>query len=352
MSARGLAAAMAAASMLVSAGGRASGAPVPSRSAEALSFWGAGAWHRFWESDRAPTRWGSEDSSLARALTWRGLAKGLEWTSLRLRCGAPVWRARLIVVRLDPRDLSLSLDMDLTRPDLHPAWSIDRAPEDAVLAVNAGQFTRSLPWGWVVIDGRPRLPAGFGPLSSTVSIDARGRVHWLHGGAPTAHVGIVTAFQSYPTLLSGDGVVPEALRASGSGVNLSHRDARLALGGTRDGRLLLVMTRFDAMGEMGQVIPLGPTTPEMAAIMGALGACDAVMLDGGISAQMLLRSAGSDPPLRWHGLRKVPLALLARVRGPSAGAALDGEGARASNAGPARPAPPPPRHPSSNVVTP
>ena len=76
------------------------------------------------------------------------------------------------------------------------------------------------------------------------------------------------------------------------------------------------MTRFDALGDVAQEVPLGPTTPEMAAIMGALGACDAVMLDGGISAQMILRSSADGAPLRWYGNRKVPLALIARARGP------------------------------------
>jgi len=57
------------------------------------------------------------------------------------------------------------------------------------------------------------------------------------------------------------------------------------------------MTRFDVMGEAIGGFPMGPTTPEMAAIMGALGATDAVMLDGGISAQLLLRGAGHKEPL-------------------------------------------------------
>jgi exopolysaccharide biosynthesis protein len=109
--------------------------------------------------------------------------------------------------------------------------------------------------------------------------------------------------------------VPAALRAADGGVNLGHRDARLALGETRDGSLLVVMTRFDAMGEIAEFVPLGPTTPEMAAIMGALGACDAVMLDGGISAQLMLRDPARAEPLTWRGLRKVPLGLIARARG-------------------------------------
>jgi exopolysaccharide biosynthesis protein len=107
--------------------------------------------------------------------------------------------------------------------------------------------------------------------------------------------------------------VPAALRTSGSGVDLAHRDARLAIGGTRDGALLLVMTRFAALGKAAETVPIGPTTPEMAAILGALGARQAVMLDGGISAQMVLRDPANGTR-RWPGWRKVPLALIVRGR--------------------------------------
>jgi exopolysaccharide biosynthesis protein len=144
-------------------------------------------------------------------------------------------------------------------------------------------------------------------------------VRWFHGDSLLAPDGVVAGFQSYPTLLSGEGVVPAALRRAGAGVNLTHRDSRLALGGTRDGRILIAMTRFDAIGEIAESFPLGPTTPEMAAIMGALGACDAVMLDGGISAQLLLRDPARTEPLRWRGIRKVPLGLVARAREPGKG---------------------------------
>ncbi len=252
--------------------------------------------------------------SLVRSLGWQKLSPGLEWASTRLACGAPAWRQRLIVARLDPREVRLSLEMDLTREDMRPAWSTDRAPGDAILAVNAGQFVSAMPWGWVLIDGRQRLRPGTGPLASAIAIDADGGVRWTHGDSLADLSGVVTGFQSYPTLLAGDGVVPPALRTPGGGVNLTHRDARLALGETRDGHLLIAMTRFDAMGEAAGQIPLGPTTPEMAAIMGALGARDAVMLDGGISAQLLLRDPARNPALEWRGLRRVPLALIARVR--------------------------------------
>ena len=279
-----------------------------------LSVWQRGAWRTFWRSDHAPERWDLADPSLARALSWQALAPGLEWASVRLSCAGPVWRARLVVARLDPRRMRLSLQIDQTSGDLRPAWSLDHAPHDALLAVNAGQFSGAMPWGWVVTDGRQWLRPGFGPLSSAVAIDAAGGVRWFHGDSLMEPAGVVAGFQSYPTLLEGRGRVPAALRSPESGVSLTHRDARLALGQTRDGLLLIAMTRYDVMGDVAGQVPLGPTTPEMAAIMGALGACDAVMLDGGISAQMLLRGAGHPAPMEWRGIRKVPLALIARAR--------------------------------------
>jgi hypothetical protein len=51
----------------------------------------------------------------------------------------------------------------------------------------------------------------------------------------------------------------------------------------------------------------------MAAVMGALGASSAVLLDGGISSQMLIRS-GSEREV-WTGWRKVALGLVATPRG-------------------------------------
>jgi phosphodiester glycosidase len=295
-------------------------------SGASLAVWHRDAWQSFWRADAAPARFPAGDPRVLEALRWKPLAPGLEWAELRLACPAPVWRARLIVARLDPREVQLTLAMDLTREDMRPAWSVDRAPEDALLAVNAGQFASAMPWGWVMIDGQERLPRGHGPLASEVGIDADGRVHWAHGdslaaGGTAGAPAILTGFQSYPTLLAGNGVVPEALRTQGSGLSLTHRDARLAIGETRDGHLVIVMTRYDAVGEMGEGIPLGPTTPEMAAIMGALGATDAVMLDGGISAQMLLRDPTQRDPLCWRGLRRVPLALIARERAPAIGRA-------------------------------
>ncbi|HKH83865.1 MAG TPA: phosphodiester glycosidase family protein, partial [Gemmatimonadales bacterium] len=66
------------------------------------------------------------------------------------------------------------------------------------------------------------------------------------------------------------------------------------------------MTRFDALGASLGRVPLGLTTPEMAAIMGGLGCGDALLLDGGISSQLMLRTA-TQARRSLAGTRSVPL---------------------------------------------
>jgi hypothetical protein len=56
-------------------------------------------------------------------------------------------------------------------------------------------------------------------------------------------------------------------------------------------------------------VPLGLTLGEMAGVMRTLGCGRAVSLDGGISAQLLLREG--DHKKIWRGWRRVPLGLVA-----------------------------------------
>lgn len=292
------------------------GSPAPpALPPSALAVWTGSGWREWWRSSQSPVRWAAGDSTLAAALEWRPAADGVTWTELRLAGSGEAWRIRVIVARLDPRRVRLRLDTAFARGGRRAAWSVADARPEALFAVNAGQFVRTLPWGWVVIDGREFLPPGPGPLSTAVVVDTAGEVRWVAGDAladPATRGGAAVAFQSYPTLLAADGTVPHQLRAPGRGVDLAHRDARLAIGQARDGTLLVALTRFDGAGTAFDFVPFGLTTPEMAAVMGALGARDAVMLDGGISSQMRI-GRGADA-VRWTGLRRVPLALVALPR--------------------------------------
>lgn len=269
-----------------------------------------GTWREWWRADRAPARWPAPDESLLKALRWRPVADGIDWAEARLAGNGEAWRLKLVVARLDPGRVRFRLDTAFTAGRERAAWSIDRVPENALFAVNAGQFPRAMPWGWVAMNGREFLAPGQGPLSFGVAFDSSGSLRWIPGdslqGAATRR-GAVMGFQSYPMLVA-DGGIPAALQQAGRGIDVAHRDARLAIGQDRAGAVLVAMTRFDGAGSVLDFVPFGLTTPEMAAVMGALGARNAVMLDGGISSQMLIRDPGG--ARRWEGLRKVPLGLV------------------------------------------
>lgn len=305
-----------AAAVALCAGLAAPATPVRTVSAlppSALAIEREGGMSTWWRSEGAPSRWPAPLPEVAGVLAWQPVAPGIDWASMRLAGRGEAWRIRAMVVRIDPRLVRFRLDTAFDRTGMAAAWSIARAPNDALVALNAGQFVGSMPWGWVVLHGRQFLSPAHGPLSTAVAIDTAGRVRWVPGDSVAQPIsGVEAAFQSYPTLLEGDGDVPAALRAPASSpaaVDLGHRDARLALGERRDGRLVVVLTRFDALDGAMDFVPFGLTTPEMAALMGALGCRHAVALDGGISSQLLIRDAQGHTH-SWRGLRNVPLGLV------------------------------------------
>jgi hypothetical protein len=281
-----------------------------------LAVWTGREWREWWRSDVAPDRWAGPRDVVADAVAWRRATEGVEWGEIRLAGSGEARRLRAILVRVDPRLVRLRLDTAFTPGGDRAAWTVDSARPDAIVAVNVGQFVRTLPWGWVMLNGRQYLAPGRGPLSTAVAIDSSGAVRWIGPDGlanPDNSRGVMAAFQSYPTLLAGNGEIPAPLREPGRGIDVDHRDARLGIGRLPDGRLLIVLTRFDGFGESLGVVPFGPTIPEFAALMGALGARQAVALDGGISGQMLVRDAHGTTHA-WHGLRRVPMALVALPR--------------------------------------
>ncbi|MDX2192282.1 MAG: phosphodiester glycosidase family protein [Gemmatimonadales bacterium] len=271
-------------------------------------------WTLFWRADAAPARYTAADAALTRRLAWREVGDGIAWAELALSGRGEAVRTRLVVVRLDPARVRFGLDF---RPgDLTGTWTLDAMPADAALALNAGQFTADVPWGWLVLDGRERKVPGSGPLAGAFVVGTDGRAEVLGPAAVKARRkrgGVALAFQSYPMLLTGDGEVPPALFTGRGGLRLEHRDARLAVGETHDGQLLIAMTRFDGLGGALDRLPLGLTVTELSAVMGALGCRTALGLDGGISAQLALRE-GTDVR-QWPGTRAVPLGLVVRAGG-------------------------------------
>lgn len=283
---------------------------------DTLAVWDGAGWREWWRADAAPVRWTAPDPLVAAAVRWRTAQPGLETGTLRVAGGGEARRVEVVLARIDPARFELALHVRRAADGRALPWSVDRTPPDAALAINAGMFDAVGPWGWLVLDGQERQAPGRGPLSAALVVDSAGRMR-LVGADSIASVraagGVRWAIQSYPAALESEGVVPRPLRAPGGGVNVEHRDARIAIGTLRDGRILVALTRFDAPGDLLDALPFGPTLPEMSAILGALGVSRAVFLDGGISAQMAVRR-GDGSLQTWDALRSVPVALVARRR--------------------------------------
>jgi len=288
----------------------------PARPGAALAVRDAAGWVTWWRRAHAPVRWDGA-APLSERVSWRAGSDGVEWGELELRGASEAWRTRVVVARIDSRRIALSLE---TAFAAGRDWTVRDAGGGVAVALGAGQFRGPLPWGWVVHRGRELLAPGSGPLAGAVVVDSSGAVRLVppDGVAAERARGLAReAFQSYPVLLQ-DGAVPAPLREPGRGVDLDHRDARLALGTLPDGRLVVALTRFDALGPMLGRFPFGLTSPEMAAVMGALGCREALLLDGGISGQLLLRDAPGTARV-WPGIRRVPLGLVGRPIAASGG---------------------------------
>jgi uncharacterized protein YigE (DUF2233 family) len=248
---------------------------------------------------------------LALGVAWHSSQPGFSWRVSRFADHGLLSSVDVIVLRIDPRAMRLRLDTATADYGLRATWTVDRMPDDAIAAFNAGQFIGGIPWGWLVVDGVEQKPPGTGSLAMSFAIDREGRPRLIAPAElPAARAHMQFAFQSYPMLLQGQGEMPWELRAPGRGVNLTHRDSRLAIGITRNGEVIVALTRFAIAGSVAGSLPWGPTVPEMALFMRGLGADRAMMLDGGISSQLAVRDANGVAK-RWANWRPVPLAVIA-----------------------------------------
>jgi hypothetical protein len=252
---------------------------------------------------------------LGGAAVWQPIRPGVWYRESQMASSGSLAPVRAVAVRIDPRLASFSLEPAVSDGVGRP-WTIDSIGDLAVVALNAGQFGAGRSWGWVVRDGVELQAPGSGSVVMAFVVDSAGAPSLIGQAELPARRGHVRlAFQSYPALLVGDGAVPWELEAPGRGVDLDHRDSRLALGMRDDGSVIVVLTRFTGFGSgAGGTLPWGPTVREMAAYMKSLGCRRAVLLDGGVSGQLALRNR--DGTLRrWPNWRSVPLGLVATTSG-------------------------------------
>jgi len=269
-----------------------------------------GEWITWYESASAPARWSGPLPVVADAVTWTLVAPGIEEGRLRLSGPGEAWRVGVVLVRIDPALVRWQLRWGMADA-VRKTWTIGSADTTAVVALNAGMFTGSGPFGWTVVDGEMRNTLGAGALAPAFVVDSAGRAAIVPAESLPARIAagrVRLAFQSYPELLRNDGDVPVMLQTATAAIDLEHRDGRLAIGELRDGRWLIALTRFEGAGGVLSFLPFGLTVPEMSAVMGALGCRRALSLDGGVSAQLALRRTDGSRE-EWRGLRKVALGL-------------------------------------------
>lgn len=244
---------------------------------------------------------------------WHSIAPGVWIREERITATGALSRVRAIIVRIDPSTNRIRLDMARSHQELQPEWTLDSMPRNAIVALNAGQFIGGFPWGWVTRNSQESQPPGSGTLGMALVVDSAGDVSLVTPDEiPLWRKRAVYAFQSYPAILV-DGRMPWELRAAGRGVDLSHHDSRLAICTLGDGSLVIVLTRFDIPGAEGSTLPWGPTVTEIAGYMLSLGCVRSMLLDGGLSSQLAVRSANG-AVRRWSNWRRVPLAMIIEPR--------------------------------------
>ena len=241
---------------------------------------------------------------------WQPIRPGVWFRESQLAKEGSLAPVRAVAVRIDPRLARFALDGVAGNDGGRTGWSIARIGAAGVVAFNAGQFAAGGTWGWVVRDGVELQPPGTGSVVMSFVVDSAGVASLVEQSElPSRRAHARLAFQSYPALLIGNGEMPRELAAPGRGVDLEHRDSRLALGITDDGSVVIALTRFTGLGASGDVLPWGPTVPEMAAYMRSLGCRRAVLLDGGMSGQLALRDRDGTLK-RWPNWRPVPLGVV------------------------------------------
>ncbi|HET7041871.1 MAG TPA: hypothetical protein VFI13_07620, partial [Gemmatimonadales bacterium] len=125
----------------------------------ALAVHAQGRWQTWYRADAAPARWDGPLPLVAEAVEWSPAATGLEVGRLRLSGPGEAWRVGVVLIRIDPARVRWALHWGMAAGD-RKAWTIDSAPDDAILALNAGMFNAGAPFGWTVIDGQERGTIG------------------------------------------------------------------------------------------------------------------------------------------------------------------------------------------------
>jgi len=255
----------------------------------------------------APGAPAAPDPLLARAIHWDDEQPGLRAGSFEVRASGGLLVNSVAIVEIDPARYRFSLT---AAPGFAPraadAWMADTAVS---AAVNTGLFRKDgTPQGLVLLDG-VRLGQRADWLDAAVAVED-GRPRLVFPRTADSLGAGASAFQVLPWLVRAGRVAFGV--TSGLRLSRTHRDRRLTFCIGSDGLVRLLLSNFEVFGQSAGTIPVGLTIPEQATIAAAVGCADAVALDGGISAQLVVRFPRR--VRRMPGWREVPLMMLIRPR--------------------------------------
>ena len=247
------------------------------------------------------------DPLLARAVHWDDEQPGLRIGRFEVRAAGGLLANSVAIVEIDPARYRFSLAAAHGfAPRAADAWMADTG---LTAAFNTGLFRKDgSPQGVVLIDGA-RYGSRAEWLDAAVTVED-GVPRLLDPVATDALGAGASAFQVLPWLVRGGRVALGV--TSGLRLSRTHRDRRFTFCLEPGGMVQLLLSNFEVFGQPAGTIPAGLTMPEQATIAAAAGCADAVALDGGISAQLVVRF-----PRRVHrmpGWREVPLMMLIRPR--------------------------------------
>ncbi len=188
--------------------------------------------------------------------------------------------ASLYVIVVDLNDPRLRIDIGLPAKGIsHSESFLNMVKRLSPLAAVTGTYfdTRSLlPVGTIVVDGKT---VHANDIGNTVCFLDCNRVKFIDTakGESCDMAGAISGMRTGPRLLNSGSYCVNPAREGFRYPGLFGRRTRMALGVTRNNKLLLVSV----------VTPV--TFPRLAEIMQSLGALDAVTLDGGTSSAMYFR---------------------------------------------------------------
>jgi hypothetical protein len=258
--------------------------------------------------DAAPNSAATHEQLLDEAVTWKDSAAGLRRGEFEVRTASGYLRNSMAIIELDPTRFHFSLG--ITPPAARRSAAEWLASDTSlILTSNTGLFrVNGTPQGLVLIEGR-RHSALAGWLDAVVVLEGSSvQITDVEGARrlPPA----ASAFQTLPWLIRGGRVVYGY--TNGLRLSRTHRDRRITLCLGENGTVRLLLSNFEVFGASAGTVPIGLTIPEQAALAAGAGCHDAVALDGGISAQIALRTGPR--MVKMPGWRKVPLMLLVHRR--------------------------------------